>query len=489
MRKLPYLLLLIIAAAIVSDFGKSCGIRAENKTAPATVAPPEYISPTPGKFPIIAWNPYYVKRTPTILDFQRLISCGFNSTLLNVGFEDLYPLIPKIKDLDVSLILNLSWFSDNYKDSICYQLMKQLRSYVNSHAHPGLLAGYLVKDEPILKQIDNVKSIHNAVTAADPAALAWVNLLGEPTNNFMSNEGARSNFSDSQNQRDLVKEYLSTFCNAVNPMVLSYDFYPIKQVSADSLEIYFNDFFYDLALYAHTSKARGIPFWAFCETANYIYRNPESPEIYPQRPIATEEYLRFEAFNALALGAQGIVYWSYAMQDPNDNGYYQSAVVDKNGNPGPSWNAVKQINKEIKEHSDVFLGATLEGYMFVGNQYRRPSEIIRIPGPTANGKFSVSRYSGKGALVSRLSNKGKTYIVIVNQDPVKRSTLRFGYQVKLDTCMPMDTMAIPSIINPGHNGLNPIALRDSIPRLVSVTRHVTLEPSQYIIYQIPDSTK
>lgn len=31
MRKLPYLLLLIIAAAIVSDFGKSCGIRAENK--------------------------------------------------------------------------------------------------------------------------------------------------------------------------------------------------------------------------------------------------------------------------------------------------------------------------------------------------------------------------------------------------------------------------------------------------------------------------
>ena len=70
--------------------------------------------------------------------------------------------------------------------------------------------------------------------------------------------------------------------------------------------------------------------------------------MYPQRPIATEEYLRFEAFNALALGAQGIVYWSYAMQDPNDNGYYQSAVVDKNGNPGPSWNAVKQINKEIK---------------------------------------------------------------------------------------------------------------------------------------------
>ena len=127
--------------------------------------------------------------------------------------------------------------------------------------------------------------------------------------------------------------------------------------------------------------------------------------------------------------------------------------------------------------------------MFVCNQYRRPSEIIRIPGPTANGKFSVSRYSGKGALVSRLSNKGKTYIVIVNQDPVKRSTFRFGYQVKLDTCMPMDTMAIPSIINPGHNGLNPIALRDSIPRLVSVTRHVTLEPSQYIIYQIPDSTK
>lgn len=168
-----------------------------------------------------------------------------------------------------------------------------------------------------------------------------------------------------------------------------------------------NDFFYDLALYAHTSKARGIPFWAFCETANYIYRNPESPEIYPQRPIATEEYLRFEAFNALALSAQGIVYWSYAMQDPNENGYYQSAVVDKNGNPGPSWNAVKQINKEIKEHSDVFLGATLEGYMFVGNQYRRPSEIIRIPGRQRTENSACPGIPAKGRWFQGCRTKGK----------------------------------------------------------------------------------
>ena len=448
-----------------------------------------YISPTPGHFPIIAWNPYYIRRTATRSDFQKLVSCGFNSALVSESFDNIYGLIPKIKGLDVSLIVNLDWFFTNRKDSLCYRVIKQLRDYVNANANPELIGGYLITDEPLKSEIADLRAFHSSIATIDSGALPWINLVGEPAEAFMQKTGARRIYSDSLNQRETFKKYLSTFCDVVNPAVLSYDFYPIMQRSADTLEINFKDFYYDLALFAHTSKARGIPFWAFCETANYIYQNPESPDIYPQRPVATEEYLRFEAFNALALGAQGIVYWAYAMQDPNENGYYQSAVVDKNGNPGPSWDAVKQINKEIKEHSDVFLGATLEGYVFIGDQYQRPSEICFIPAPAPWDKLSAARVSGKGALISRLSNKGKNYIVIVNQDPVKSSTIELSYYSKGNPPVANDTIGLPIFRDSIHSGINHIALRDSLWWHRPTTKRVTLRPSQYLIYQYPDSTE
>lgn len=487
MRKLPYLLMLLIAVSVFSDFGRNGTVRAESKTSPATLPPPDYISPTPGKFPIIAWNPYYIRRTPTRNDFQQLVNCGFNSALISDTFDKLYPLAPLIKDLDVSLIVNLDWFFTNHKDTLCCQVLKQLRNYVNKEARPGLIGGYLLTDEPRMGEIPNVKAFLDTVTAADPAPLPWVNLVGEPADAFMTENGVRKGYSDSPELREKFKEYLSRFCDVVNPSMLSYDFYPIMQKSADSIEINFKDFYYDLALFAHTAKARGIPFWVFCETANYISQNPKSPELYPQRPVATEEYLRFEAFNALALGAQGIVYWAYAMQDPNEDGYYRSAVVDKNGNHSLAWDAVTKINREIREHSDVFLGATLEGYMFVGDQYKRPSEVFFIPAPLPWQKCQISRRFGKGALVSRLSNKGKNYIAIVNQDPLKSSTIAFTYYRKHDPFEAADSIAGPIYRDTTNLGIHHVALKDSIWSHGSVTRQVSLKPSQYIIYQIPDS--
>ena len=480
MKKLILVPISFILVAIWNVYGNPASPDAVAAAETASAA--AYISPTSGKIPIIAFDPYNTTRTPTRQMFDTLISCGFNSAIFSDSIEKLYPLMSRINNRDISLIIGLQWFVDNEDVDLCENVVEEIqermaRLRINSER----LGGYFVYDEPRVRNMSDIHSFYSAISQADPSHMPIVNLVGEPASDFMQPQRAHRVFSNDSTKRNLLKSYLNMFCNMYSPAVLSYDFYPFELIDANTLNIYYSDFYYDLALFAHTSKARNIPFWAFCESMNVIYRGPDETRIYPQRPLPTEEYLRFEAFNALALGAQGIAYWAYACHPSNSlNEYYNSALIDSLGNKTTAWYAAQTVNREIAMYDTVFLGATLEAYQFVGDQYVRPTEVCSIPA-RIDRILHIRRRSGKGALVSKLSNNGRKYIIVVNQDPLNSSTIEFTYRYYGSVTHQIDTI---------HHPIRPI--QPNLPSLqadsawFTNSQQVTLRPSQYIIRRVYD---
>ena len=137
------------------------------------------------------------------------------------------------------------------------------------------------------------------------------------------------------------------------------------------------------------------------------------------RPVATEEYLRFEAFSALAYGAQGIIYWTYGQRKSNEVETYTSALVNMNGKITKSWYAAQKVNQEIKKYNDVFYECKVEQVRHTGsNLYKGTKRLSGTIGP-----FKMIRSKDAGVIVSLIINKGETYIVLVSRDVLKKQTI------------------------------------------------------------------
>ena len=231
--------------------------------------------------------------------------------------------------------------------------------------------------------------------------------------------------------------YLNHFCDIVHPDVLSYDYYPfIYRSYTGAIEVNDSDFYYNLQLFARLSKQKDIPFWAFCQSTNIRNCKIDDPN-YTEHPEATENFLRYEAFSALAFGAKGINYWRYSdcrddySHVTKDSTYslYLSALTDTLGNCEPAWKCAQAVNLEIKRHEQMFLNAELMSYSFLDsnlnkNLYVRPTDGADIP--EYDGAIHISKITGKGVLASRLFD-GIDNLILVNLDPFNTTTVKVGY--------------------------------------------------------------
>ena len=170
-------------------------------------------------------------------------------------------------------------------------------------------------------------------------------------------------------------------------------------------------FYDDLKTFHERSKATGGVFWAHVQSMEYI--NGTS-----LHPAALEPYIRFEAFSALAFGAQGIVYWTYRQRSNSDSEVYPSALVDQSYNRMPAWYFAKRVNHEILQYSKVFVNSELIRWAHTGDSYGGPS--------IDNGSFGAIlsiKASGAGALVTQLKTNGHNYMVIVSHDVTEYQTI------------------------------------------------------------------
>ena len=456
-----------------------------------------YISPTPGKFPIIAYSPVTDERIPTKADFDTLKACGFNCAMTLFNHDEYFDLMGEIKDLGISFIPILDNYTNRGDTAGIREFIANTRQFMRDHDIPdSLIGGYRIKDEPPYNNIYNMPPCYNAARSADPTVMPIINLPAEPSGDFKPNAPRRSYSANPTSRADMSK-YLSIFYDAVYPGVLSYDYYPLLyNSSTKSIEVNDSDFYYNLQLFARLSKEKGIPFWTFCESSNVRYCKIGDKN-YKERPVATENHLRYEAFSALAFGAQGINYWRYSDRGDDYSSLYKNgeymlyltALTDSLGNCEPAWKCAQTVNREIKRYEEVFLGAELRSYSFFDSglntdRYVRPTDGADIP--EYDGLIDIKAVSGKGVLVSHLYKNGLNHIILVNQDPFNSTKVKIGYWDGRVAIIAMKCDGL-HMFNPGgfHNPFDGTTDKDDPdirrPWGSYVTEEITLEPGGYHI--------
>lgn len=351
-----------------------------------------YISPTPGKISIVASTISPQALPPDTSDFTRMAQCGFNLAIEQVAEENLEDMLHMMEGSGIRLMIS----------NPALRNIDKVEAFIEKFKGNPMVGGWDLADEPRYSTLDNLSKCYRKIQATDSTHLVYVNLIGGNNRKFTGSSPT-------------YPAYLDSIQRIISPQVWSYDLYPIADTRG-KVEIAFNAFYYNFEIFSALSKATGRPFWAYCMTQQYTSE-------YMSRPAPTESQLRWEIFSALAYGAQGIVYWTYAQRQSTPYETYYTALINSKGEETPIWHAARRVNQEIARYNDVFYGCRLIDARHTGHKnYQGTLPVKGKIGPL----HSISTPK-QGVLVSLLQNFGRKYLIIVNHDPDKSqiTTLQF----------------------------------------------------------------
>lgn len=364
-------------------------------------------------------------------DLGRAKSAGFTVCRLgSVGTLDIGPVLCYAKENNIKVtFMNGDFLLDTDKDGNVVSSGKGIKAYTGDLEI--WLGGIGLSDEPTYSQIvgdtdedDKLKSRYWNLLSQNPSCVVLINLVGAPVSYFMNEPVDDCKDSEIKKQR-VYTEYVRAFQQNFKPSVFSYDLYPFSEFSKLLYEgisrIRFTDkcngtnlhegtvlfeednFYRPLWIYSSFQTLYNRPFWVFCQSMSFMVLNQQL-----FRPIAKENFLRFEAFMPLAFGAQGITYWTYAMRDNGSNESFFSAIMNRKGERTAVWYFAKRINDEIARYKDVFLNSKADPVIYLA-----PGETYIFPLTSGSLEFTCE----KGLRISHLRNSTGEYLMIVNNSP------------------------------------------------------------------------
>jgi len=178
--------------------------------------------------------------------------------------------------------------------------------------------GYLLQDEPKLKEFVGLASKVEAIRRARPGKLCYINLLPDYAGPGC---GAPS-----------YLDYVTSFVRQVHPDVLSMDHYPQFPPKGDGRE----DYCANLAVFSEVARAAHIPFW------NFFLAMP-----LPDHPDPTEAQLRWQVNASLVYGAKGVLYFCY--YTPRGPSFeLGGALIDRNDQPTRHYYQAQRLNAELQ---------------------------------------------------------------------------------------------------------------------------------------------
>jgi len=191
--------------------------------------------------------------------------------------------------------------------------------------------GYMLRDEPSAGDFASLRATVDAIRAARPGRLAYINIL--------------PNYANAQQLgTPTYDEHVRRFVDEVDVDVLSMDHYPMMQPGADSRQSYCDN----LEAMRRESLRKGIPYW------NFFNSMPYGPHYDP-----SEHSLRWQIFTTLAYGARGILYFCY--WTPRGGEFPKGgAIITAEGRKTRHYEQAKRLNTAVKALGPTLMKLTSE---------------------------------------------------------------------------------------------------------------------------------
>ncbi|MDE6443710.1 MAG: hypothetical protein K2K64_04730 [Muribaculaceae bacterium] len=332
-------------------------------------------NPPKKRFPILGWLTYFKLQDFNKKNIEMLEEGGINISLgPGMNIENSLRLADSLNNSTIKYLVNCPSVknSETYEESV-----KALRD------QPSVV-GYFLTDEPAIDELEVWKACKERINSLDSTHYCLVNLYPiKYPGPYKAPE---------------YKKYLKNYVNLFSPPFFSFDNYAI--IEKDGKHQVFDNYYENLEIASQVTFETGCPFRTFCLTSPH--NNYPTPNV---------NYLTFEAFTSLAYGSQGIIYYTVSL-DPKRTEMFKSAPLNLQGAPTPIWYMMKDVNRQIQLHSDIFLGCSVYDVWHTGNKIPvGTKQLEELPNP-----LKLFMTGNEGVLLSKIKNGDKDYFVVVNHD-------------------------------------------------------------------------
>ena len=242
-----------------------------------------YISPTPGEFPIIAYNPFPAKENAKVELVDEVMECGFNvgvlynakkvmGDALRVSAQRGFKMIIAVPTQNLGNNLNYAEY--------CEAFFKEWKRFVSNEKYDSVADGkddllfrkspalgcWSIKDEPAYDFLSSLGANYESLRSLDTAHMFYTNLVGSTS---------EAQYCGSELQNKPYIRYLELIQETMRPPVWSYDLYPIRRnVDLGNIwDIPFGAFYGAFEAASRMALLTHRPFWAFDSQWN-IRRTP-----------------------------------------------------------------------------------------------------------------------------------------------------------------------------------------------------------------------
>ncbi|MGN0237835.1 MAG: hypothetical protein ACI4AK_07120 [Lepagella sp.] len=395
--------------------------------------------------------------------FQSAVDCGFN-VLMYPG-SDLQEKCESFTqsalnfclNKGIKLIINSPILKFNPTPGCKQYKQEWPMSFVEKFVNHPALGGWQVKDEPTFSDwhdpnsVDYICNNYQNILNFDNKHIVFMNLAASTNSLWIGSHNTYESYLD---------EYERTF----NPPLWTFDLYPVKRsIDKTTFTVDTITHIHYLNIFSKKAQESGKPFWAYClclahKTDKVCY------------PFPSEGILRFEAFSALAFGAQGLVFWNYKkdysiINVRNENNELiglnlvendEMGPLDLYGNKTPIWDHVKTILGEVKAENSFFYNCRTTEYIHVDGNSTAPTN--------GYGALNEVRAYGHGLLITKIEKPNPdsssasvpTYIMIVNCDPFNEQKIGLHFVIETNNTpntgntSSVDTGLYP--LNPNDDG-------------------------------------
>lgn len=258
--------------------------------------------------------------------------------------------------------------------------------------HPAIW-GIDYGDEPSALEFPHYGKIFRSISSITPTELPYLNLFP----NYASTAENSAEKTKSQLATATYQEYIDEYCRYVPLDYICYDFYLYAINVSKAYE--------NLRIVSDACRETGRSMWIVLQ----VNSNDSTKWI-------SENELRFQAYTAMAFGAETIIWACYTA------GWWYNQVLDDKGLKTQQYEKLKKVNAELHHLGDSYMNYRNTSTAFVGFKGRKWLDGVN---QSAVDEFSSDWFSGLkatdgselvvGSMIPR-SRHGKSAVFVCSAD-------------------------------------------------------------------------